>query len=240
MRTYRINGTDVPENAENLSFLLERAAQGKERPLCMCCPEGVPMYVSRYDGQFIAKRMPSSGAAHNPTCESYEPPYELTGLGELVGEAIRIDGATGTSSLRLDFALSKAGTRAAPDKGEAGDDGSVKAEVKKLSLRALLHYLWHEGELTSWNSAWAGKRGWSRVRFSLQEAAGRMNVRSGGLSENLFVPEIFNLERKAEIAARRMKALENLTKSNSSRRKLKVLVARSKSLQMRDRASGLS
>ncbi len=41
------------------------------RPLCMCRPEGLPMYVAKAGGRFLIKRMPMTGRAHGSGCGSY-------------------------------------------------------------------------------------------------------------------------------------------------------------------------
>ncbi len=223
MRRYRIDGIEFAEDSPELGNALADAFARKLRPLCLCRPNGVAMYIARFDGQHLVKRMPFSGPGHDPSCGAYQPPYELSGLGPLIGDAIRIDEEKGVAVLRLDFPLAKTGSRPAPT-AEASTSDTVKNVSKRLSLRALLHYLWQEGELTEWTAAWAGKRGWGRVRASLVDAARRMTVSSGSLSEMLFVPEVFHPEEKSAIAARRATTLAALANSGTGKRKLMVLV----------------
>jgi len=223
MRHYRIDGIEIADGSPQWAKVLSDAFARKLRPLCLCKPDGVPMYIARLDGQHIVKRMPSSGASHDPVCAAYEPPYELSGLGPLLGDAIRVDDEKGMAALKLDFPLAKTGSRPAPT-AETSTSDTVKNVSKKLSLRALLHYLWQEGELTAWTSAWIGKRGWGKVRASLVDAGRRMSVSSGPLSEVLFVPEVFQPEEKAAIAARRATEFAALAHSGAGKRKLKVLV----------------
>ncbi|OLP62656.1 hypothetical protein BJF93_07140 [Xaviernesmea oryzae] len=230
MRHYRIGDAEFPEETPALQKALAEAFSQKVRPLCLCRPAGVAMYIARFENHYLVKRMPSSGTRHDPSCSSYEPPYELSGLGPLIGDAIRIDDARGTAALRLDFALSKTGSRTAGAHGTS-EAPSVKGESKRLSLRGLLHYLWQEGELTEWTALWAGKRGWGRVRSSLLDAARHMKVSGGALSDILFVPEVFQSEAKAAISARRTAALASLVPTAAGRRKLMVLVGEVKETQ---------
>lgn len=223
MRRYRIDGIELAEDAPEMAPALADAFARKLRPLCLCRPDGVAMYIARFDGQHLIKRMPSSGGSHDPSCGSYQPPHELSGLGPLIGDAIRIDEENGIAALRLDFPLAKTGSRPAPV-AEVSAADTVKNVSKRLSLRALLHYLWQEGELTEWTAAWVGKRGWGRVRASLIEASQRMTVSSGPLSEVLFVPEVFHPDEKSAIAARRAMSLAVLANSGTGKRKLMVLV----------------
>ncbi|UXN57762.1 DUF1173 domain-containing protein [Phyllobacterium zundukense] len=224
MRHYLIGEQAWDESAPEFQGCLERAYAQKLRPLCQCKNPPVPMYIARLDGQYLVKRMPLTGGAHDGACPSYEPPYELSGLGPLIGNAIQIDAASGSSVLKLDFSLSKRGARASAAEASQASE-SVRNEAKKLSLRAVLHYLWDTGELTEWMSLWTGKRGWGRVRASLIDAAGQMNVRGEPLSNILFVPEAFHQEDKEGIAARRAAALAGAQASGPGPRKLMVAVA---------------
>ena len=96
--------------------------------------------------------------------------------------------------------------------------------TKKLSLRGLLHYLWHEAELTVWTSRWAGKRHWWNIRWHLVEAAGQMTVKGGPLREILFVPEPFRSGDKTAIGQRRSEALASAVPPKSGPRKLMIVV----------------
>ena len=192
--------------------------------MCLCKETGVPMYIARMDDQYVVKRMPLSGREHDPACPSYEPPYELSGLGPLIGNAIQID-ASGKVELKLDFSLTKRGPRAAPSAPTEPTEPSIRSEPRKLSLKAMLHYLWEAGELTEWRSTWAGRRGWGRVRASLINAASQMSARGGSLNDMLFVPEVFQPQDKDGIAVRRAAALKGIQATGSGPRKLMMIVA---------------
>lgn len=187
------------------------------------------MYIANVGDQYIVKRMPSSGGRHDPTCPSYEPPDELSGLGVLIGGAIQIDAESGLSALKIGFSLTKLGPRTAPVLGAGGSDGVV-GEAKKLSLRSLLHYLWHEAELTAWTARWAGKRHWWNVRWHLIEAARHMTVKGGMLSDVLLVPEPFRSADKAAIEQRRVTALATVLPPRTGPRKLMILVGEVKDI----------
>nr|BAN09918.1 conserved hypothetical protein [Mesorhizobium loti NZP2037] len=119
-----------------------------------------------------------TAGAHDTSCSSYDPPDELSGLGVLMGSANQVDSESGMAALKLDFRLSKVGALAASAAG-IPDSNSVVGDTKRLSLGGLLHYLWHEAELTVWTSRWAGKRHWWDMRWHLVEAAGQMRVKGG-------------------------------------------------------------
>lgn len=224
MRRFQIGDRIVDEQAGDFPEQLAIAYRTKLRPACLCTTPGVAMYIARIGDQFLAKRMPLTGGAHDPACGSFEPPYELSGLGPLIGSAIQIDAASGAAALRLDFSLTKRGPRSATATASENRE-AVKNEARKLSLRALLHYLWHQGGLTEWTCHWAGRRHWWQVRSHLLEAARTMTVRGETLADRLFVPEPFRAEDKTGIEQRRAIALAAIHQAASGGpRKLMLLV----------------
>lgn len=224
MRTFKIGDRVIEESSPDLRGFLSHAYEQRLRPVCMCREPPAPMYIARVEDLYLIKRMPLSGRGHDPACHSYEPPYELSGLGALVGNAIQID-ANGKANLKLDFSLTKRGPRATPRTPAESSEHSIRSEPRNLSLRAMLHYLWEAGELTEWRSTWSGKRGWGRVRSSLCNAAAQMTARGAILSEMLFVPEVFHADDKDGIAVRRAAALKGVQATGSGPRKLMMIVA---------------
>ncbi|TXR49502.1 DUF1173 domain-containing protein [Phyllobacterium endophyticum] len=223
-RRFHIGDGIFEDQAADLPERLNAAYVEKLRPLCLCRNPGIPMYVARIGDQFVIKRMPLSGGAHDPRCESYESPYELTGLGPLVGSAIQIDHATGCAALKLDFSLTKRGPRTLAGNSGAESPSAVNNESRKLSLRALLHYLWHEGGLTEWTSLWIGRRHWWHVRSHIVEAASTMTIRGKPLVDRLFVPEPFRAEDKTAIEQRRAMALAGIHRRASGPPRLMLLI----------------
>lgn len=230
MRHFKIGGDIYTDESPDLQDVLAAAYESRERPLCMCRENGLPMYVAHMAGQYIIKRMPLSGGEHDPCCDSHEPLYELSGLGSLIGGAIQLDAQSGMAALKLDFSLSRTGSRTISQQSGLVS-GSVVGETRKLSLRALLHYLWHEAELTTWTARWSGKRHWWNVRWHLQEAARQMIVKGQPLLETLFVPETFRVDRKEEIEKRRAEALAGAAAPASGPRKLMILVGEVKGFE---------
>lgn len=172
-------------------------------PLCLCRDRGLPLYIARVGGRLIVKRMPGTGPRHDPACPSYEPPYELSGLGSVAGSAIKEDLDTGTTLLKLDFSLTKSAGRAPPAPSATPDKGEVRSDGTRLTLRALLHYLWDQAGFNRWRPGVAGKRNWAVIRKFLLEAVEGKISKGKALSENLYVPEMFHSDREAEITQRR-------------------------------------
>ena len=220
---YRIGQAILTQEDAGFGAALAEAYRARQRPVCLCCDQGAAMYIARIGEQFFVKRMPLSGADHDPHCQSYEPPYELSGLGPLIGGAIQLDPDKGMAALKLDFSLSKRGALKSTG-GAVQNERPVKNEIRKLSLRALLHYLWHQGGLTEWTAHWAGKRHWFQVRSHLIDAAATMTVKGGALTERLFVPENFRPDDKAAIDKRRALALAGIRAPAAGPRKLMLLI----------------
>lgn len=228
MRAFLIDGETIFDEAEDFGSRLARAYDSHSRPLCLCSHPGIPMYIAMIGDQPTIKRMPLTGGEHHSACPSYQPPYELSGLGALMGHAIKLDG-DGRAALRLDFSLSKRGAGAAPSAGAQALE-SVSNDSRKLSLRGLLHFLWHEGGLTEWTARWAGKRHWRQVHSHLVEAARTMSVRGERLAARVLVPEPFRTEEKTAIEQRRALALAPLFENKAGAKQLMILVGEIKEL----------
>lgn len=223
MRRFKIAKCIYEEDHPGLEEALADAYQRKVRPLCLCRQPGLPMYIARIGDQYVVKRMPLSGTGHDPACPSYEMEGDLSGLSAVLGSAIQLDPASGLAALKVGFSLSKVGSRSAPTIG-AGNADSVAGDTTRLSLRSVLHYLWHAAELTHWTAWWTSKRHWWHVRRHLIEAAQQMTVKGGPLSDILFVPERFRLADKAAIEQRRAVAMAPAQPPRSGPRKLMIVV----------------
>lgn len=228
MHEFRFDDVIVASTADDLQGYLADAHSNKVRPLCMCMPDGVPMYVAKVGEHFVIKRMPNTGGSHAPDCASYEPPAELSGLGEVKGEAIQENIEDGITTLKLDFSLSKSGSRATPaPSGEAAD--TVRTDGAKLTLRGTLHYLWEEAGLNRWYPGMTGKRSWYVVRkYLLQAAAGKVS-KGEPLGRSLYVPESFSAEHVAGITQRRIAHMAELAAIKKSR-KLMIAIGEVKEL----------
>jgi Protein of unknown function (DUF1173) len=203
---YEFGGQQFEATSREFGEAIANAHAAHHRPRCLCRVQGVEMYVARLAGtpaDFIVKRMPNTGSHHAPDCPSYEPPAESSGLGQLLGSAITEDPATGETTLKLDFSMSKLAGRAAMPTA-ACDSDSVTSRGTKLSLRGLLHYLWDQADLTRWQPGFAGKRSWGTVRKHLLPAAENKIARGDSLRSRLYVPEVFSVDQRDAINARRM------------------------------------
>lgn len=195
----------------------------KVRPFCDCRPGGVEMYIARVTGKFAVKRMPNTGPDHAPHCDSYEPPGELSGRGQLMGNAIDENADEGLTTLKLGFSLTKVAGKAAPSPGTSEKD-SVKTDGNKLTLRGTLHYLWEQAGFNRWSPAMEGKRSWAVVRKYLLLAAENKMTKGSALVERLYIPEPFDKDKKAEIAQRRMARMAKAAAPLKETRQLMIVI----------------
>jgi hypothetical protein len=229
---YEIGGRRFEVGSRDFTEAIADAHAAHHRPRCMCLVEGVEMYVARLagsNGGYIVKRMPDTGSHHAPDCPHYEPPAEFSGLGQVLGSAITEDPATGETTLKLDFPLTRMpGRSQMPPSG--GDSDSVATDGTKLSLRGLLHYLWDQAELTRWQPGFAGKRTWATVRWHLLRAAEQKIARGGALRTRLYVPEVFSVEHRDAINARRLAQWAHAVARPGKPRPLMLLIAEVKEI----------
>lgn len=206
-----------------LTELLAHAHSARLRPLCQCRDPGVAMYIAKVHGIFIVKRMPHSGSDHAPVCDSYDPPQELSGLGDLMGSAIQENPLDGVTALKLNFSLAKSPGRAPPASNGVEHD-SVKTDGNKLTLRGLLHFLWEEAGFNRWSPAMEGKRSWFVVRKYLLQAAENKTTKGVQLAHLLYLPESFTLEHADQIEQRRIDKFSAAVSQDKGPRQL-MLVA---------------
>ena len=209
--------------------LLGRAHQEHSRITCGCRKPAPQMYVACVNGRFILKRMPGTGAEHAPGCESFLPPEDLSGLGQVQGSAIEEDLDSGTTTLKVDFPLTMGSKRPAPPAPSGQKPTEAKASPRKLGLSSLLQYLWHEADLVKWTPAMQGKRWWGPVQRALLNAAAGKSAKSRDLRDILYVPDYWKAERKEENAARRAKLLRGLQAPARGTAPLGLVVAEYKS-----------
>lgn len=229
MAVYQIGAQSIHSDDPGLPELLAKIYSAKTRPLCMCRKPGVEMYVAKVDEKYLVKRMPNSGTVHAPACDSYEPPPELSGLGQVMGSAIQENPEEGTTALKFDFSLSKGASRAAPAPSGKETD-SVKTDGNKLTLRGTLHYLWEEAGFNKWAPSMNGKRSWYVIRKYLLQAAEDKTAKGASLGGMLYIPESFHPEKKNEIAQRRIAKVSHIAAADKGARRLMLVVGEVKEI----------
>ena len=196
--------------AQRLLAPAHAAHAARVRPMCLCTAGGVAMYIARMAPErYIIKRMPDTGMLHAPNCPSYLPPEVLSGLGQVLHGAIEESVDTGLTVLRLGFRmaskryvprahrLDEGGcTRPFCTRGQHSADPASGTALPVARSRADHLVAGHDREaqlarLVSWH---------------LRQAARGKLIKGKPLTTRLFVPEPFNAEYKAELAARRLSA----------------------------------
>ena len=229
MAIYRIGGSTFDTDGPAGSALLAAAHASKGRPLCPCQGAGVEMYIAKSGERYLVKRMPNTGGDHSPECDSFEPPAELSGAGEVQGSAIQESPGEDVTRLKLGFSLLRTGAKRAPE-ASGTEPTSVSTRGSRLTLRGLLHYLWDEAKLNRWAPGMAGRRSWGVVRRELLRAAENKEANGGALAQCLFIPETFVLERADEIRGRRDGRLASVKRPPKGPRPLMLAIAEVKAV----------
>jgi len=202
---------------------LAKMYKSKQRPLCPCKTPGVEMYIAKVNDRYIIKRMPDTGSMHAPDCDSYEPPPELSGLGQVLGSAIKENAEDGLTELRFNFSMTKVGGRK-PVSTTSVEEDSVKTDGSKLTLRSVLHYLWEEAGFNKWTPAMAGKRSWYVVRKHLIQSAGDKLAKGKTLADQLYLPETFSVEKKTAIKQHWLGLVSRLAPQGNGPKQLMILI----------------
>lgn len=225
---YDIGGQHWLKDAPGFAETIAHAFGQRLRPRCLCRKnsegQGIEMYVAHLMDGYIVKRMPNTGSQHAPNCPSYDPPADLSGLGPLLGSAIVDNPATGETTLKLDFPMTKLlGRSTQPTAATANN--SVASQGQKLTLRSLLHYLWDQAELTHWKPGFVGRRSWTTVRRHLLRAAEYKVARGHPLLTSLYIPETFSVEQREAINHRRLQQWAHARPTPGAPQQLMLMIA---------------
>ena len=227
---FLIDGQEIRSGDPTFEETLAKAYKQKGRPRCLCQTDiSVEMYIAKCNGCHIIKRMPGTGSQHSPDCDSYEPPPEWSGLGEVLGSAIQ-ENDEGITELKFDFSLSRVPGRAV-QKEEGKEPDSVRTDGKKLTIKSTLHFLWEVANFHKWAPGMAGKRSWSVIRKFLLQAANTASAKGIPLASRLYLPEAFSLDQKDAIAKRRRNLLTKITASQGRTRQLGILIGEIKEIK---------
>ena len=226
---YSVFGRRMRADSEGFVEALAAAYAERHRPRCLCTAQQPEMYVCRCIGRYILKRMPCTGSRHAPMCRTF---------GE-VADVVAPDHETGlvTSQTPVEvttlwpaFAMWKRDAQVR-ERAETGAASSPKGEPGRLSLGALLAYLWDQAELTRWHPGFAGRRPWAVIRKHLLDAARGKTLGGRSLQDQLFIPETFSLQRREAIAERRMAKWRGATPRRPGVHPLMLLVGELKEIR---------
>lgn len=228
-RVYRIAGYDISPGHEKWNDGLAYCHKKSVRPLCMCTPQGVKMYVAKTKSGYCIKRMPKQGEQHAVTCPSYEAPRELSGRGYVDDAAISEDEKTGETALKVDFPLTKNKNAKAPEAPDGAPTDTVESVQKKLTLRALFDYLYDEAELNQYHPS-ERRKSYRYIRERLIQTLNNKRTKNLALDERVLIPEAFILDKKDEHFQSVRKFLSQLKPKNKTR-PVGVLVGEFKAIE---------
>jgi Protein of unknown function (DUF1173) len=198
-RIYLLDGRAFGPADPDFQQVLAYAYAAGLRPLCGCNRVApAELYVAKIASRasYEVRRMPKAGSKHASECDHYEPPPGLSGLAQVQGHAIMEDTPA----------------------------DSVKSDGTKLTLRGLLHYLWHTAQLDKWYPAMEGKRTYGTMYKYISQAALGKTAKSQPLADMLYVPEPHDTARESEIRSRRMLRLAQLASSSGTTTRLGLVV----------------
>jgi Protein of unknown function (DUF1173) len=195
--------------------IAHQAYVSRQPLFCACVSPGIeaPMVLVQAHGTYVAKPIPLTGPRHASSCDHYRQPDALSGRSEIAG-AIREDVQANKTYLSLDISLRERASGAAPSPFDDAAD-MVEGEPEKLTLKALLHYLFDEAGLTRWTPKMHGKRIWGSVSRALCNAAANKIAKRQPLLDNLYIPEPFFPDQANRIRQRRAKKLRRLKEPDS-------------------------
>ena len=108
---YLFDGQRLDVDDPRFDATVAEAHARHRRPVCLCKPAGVPMYVARFGDEYLIKRMPYSGTQHAPACPSYDLPSNVSEQEHAADAAVFENPETGLTTIRIGFALSRWGGR---------------------------------------------------------------------------------------------------------------------------------
>ena len=225
LKKYRIGDRILSSTDEHTQEQLGHAYASRSKIYCACNKaQPVEMYIAKISatGIYEVRRMPGDGSQHRVDCAHYEPPLGVSGLAQVRGQAILED--LNQVELKLDFSLTKLAGRAMPAPKDTPAD-SVKSDPTKLTLRGLLHYLWHCAGLDKWYPAMAGKRTYGAVYKYLNHAVIGKKTKADQLADLLYVPEPYDRAREAAAKSRRVLKMAQLsTKTTQGATRLGLVI----------------
>jgi len=93
---YRVFGRIVSEDQDDFQDVLAKAYSAKAQVLCECrTGQDLPVYISHRQDRYVLSRWPGTGARHTTSCDHYDAPDYLNGMGQVRGRAVVDDEDSG-------------------------------------------------------------------------------------------------------------------------------------------------
>jgi len=229
MQTIRLGDRYFDMESEELQRAIEETPDIRAtRPVCMCKPAPLEMYVAHIAGRYVIKRMPNTAHLHDPQCASYEAPRAVSGAADVEGRAILHDAESDVTTLRLAFSLSKTNNSHAATQLPSMAD-TAKSPMSRLTMRAMMDYLWDTAGLNRWHPSMHGKRNYGVVFKYVRRAIEQTLAKRMSLGDALYMPQPFHLPQADGIRDRANAALARCAFQRSGKQALMLLFGEVKS-----------
>jgi hypothetical protein len=187
----RLTASAIRHDPEPFQINLQEARERFGGGICLCQDKPLQLVIRERNGKLFLACWPDQAQEHALDCPFYSMPRD-SGSQKYISGAITEDGPK--TNIQLHHPL----VQASQHKRSANREAPVRAAgLSKLHLWGLLHHLWESGGLNRWNPGW--KRDWGLVRYMVRRAAQSTNVDGQSLLNNLYIPPIWSVDRKAEI-----------------------------------------
>jgi len=197
------------------------------RPVCLCKPQGVPLYLAHYKKYYL-KRMPNTGPEHAPRCPAFEPDPSQSGIGIYSNKAF-IEKADGRISIKAAVPI-LIRNNSGSGNSTVRDPGSSCRLKTEFRMKGLMHLLWERAEFNRWLPRMKGRRHYTQVHKYIYEASSMVVLQRNALSTLMYIPEPFNKELIHEIEARRIALFRKLAKSSTGEPRRMLVLGELKNL----------
>src|SRR3546814_13412792 len=88
MQRYYIIDREIAAGEHGFDEMVARAYTLRQAVRCLCRRDiELDLYIAHRHGGHVLSRWPGTGPRHAPSCDHYEAPDHLTGLGQAIGRA---------------------------------------------------------------------------------------------------------------------------------------------------------
>lgn len=195
---FRFNALQVRNHPEGVNEALLKAKREIGHALCLCVQgsRGLKLVIRERKGQCLLAVWPEDGPNHHRECPFHRASDALSGVRGYRKDALKEteDGF----SIRPTVVLSR--RREDPrvpleDRDAATDRERVTRA--RMSLLAILHYLWEQSDQNRWHRGW--RRDYGRLHWSLAQIIDHGRMGRFSLSDLIYMPPRFNPKAVREI-----------------------------------------
>lgn len=196
---FRFSAQQVRSHPEGVNEALLKAKREIGHALCHCMPGvDLKLVIRERNGQCLLAVWPEDGPNHHRDCPFHRASDALSGVqGHRKGALQETEDGF---SIRPTITLTRrrAELRAPVHERDAATDRE-RVSRARMSLLAVLHYLWEQADQNRWNRGW--RRDYGRLQWSLAQVIAHGKMGRYGLAELVYMPPRFNRDAVREINA---------------------------------------